>query len=103
VARAPGVDPSARRTSGSAAGDVKSGKVGKWTTSHAHGSVHVGQRRAGHGKVGVDQLRGKVGRVLVIQIDDTLEDATVDDLGSVVGMLLLLRAIRVNNPAPILR
>jgi hypothetical protein len=75
----------------------------KWTTSHAHGSVHVGQRRAGHGNVGVDQLRGKVGRVLVIQIDDTLEDATVDDLGSVVGMLLLLHAIRVNNPAPILR
>lgn len=28
---------------------------------HAHGSVHVGERRGGHGEVSVDHLRGKVG------------------------------------------
>jgi hypothetical protein len=53
---------------------------------HAHGLIHVGERRGGHGEKGVDHLRGKIGRVFVIQIDDTLEDPPVDDL--VPGALL---------------
>ena len=53
---------------------------------HAHGSVHVGQRRGGHGQVRVNHLCGKVGRVCIIQVDDALKDAAVDD--SVGGVLL---------------
>ena len=53
---------------------------------HAHGSVHICQRRSGHGQVGVDHLGGKVARVDIIQVDDPLKDAAVDD--SVGGALL---------------
>jgi len=42
--------------------DWKYTVCGKWEEKyHAHGSVHVGERRGGHGEVSVDHLRGKVG------------------------------------------
>jgi hypothetical protein len=62
----------------------------KWW-SHAHGSVHICQCRGGHGQVGVNHLRGKVSRVRIIQVDDSLKDAPVDDP---VGGALLLSAMQ---------
>lgn len=57
-----------------------------WSGDHAHGSVHICQCRGGHGQVGVNHLRGKVSRVGIIQVDHSLKDTAVDDLG---GVLLL--------------
>ena len=53
---------------------------------HAQGLVHICQRRSGHGQVGADHLGRKVGRVDIIEVDDFLKDAAVDD--SVRGALL---------------
>lgn len=57
-----------------------------WSGGHAQGSVHICQCRGGHGQVGVNHLRGKVSRVCIIQVDHSLKDTAVDDLG---GALLL--------------
>jgi hypothetical protein len=60
----------------------------KKSGDHAQSLVHVDQRRAGHSQIGVDHLGREVGRVLVIQVNDALKDAAIDD--PVRASLLLL-------------
>ena len=60
----------------------------KKSGDHAQSLVHVDQCGAGHSQVGVDHLGREIGRVLVIQVNDALKDAVIDD--PVRASLLLL-------------